>query len=106
MLPTPNRVFIPVGCIYTDILRLQTLTFVYHATQNHATIKRETAASLLVVSVASFVSMSSLLMQLHLTRENEPEVPVFVITRKLWDWAVAIFLRMRVADDRVAGGEL
>ncbi|KAJ5999122.1 hypothetical protein N7451_006932 [Penicillium sp. IBT 35674x] len=83
-----------------------TLTFVYHATQNHATIKRETAASLLVVSVASFVSMSSLLMQLHLTRENEPEVPVFVITRKLWDWAVAIFLRMRVADDRVAGGEL
>ncbi|KAJ5162356.1 hypothetical protein N7492_007748 [Penicillium capsulatum] len=79
------------------------LTFVYHATQNHATIKRETAASLLVVSVASFLSMSSLLLQLHLTRENEPEVPVFVITRKLWDWAVAIFLRMRVADDRVAG---
>jgi hypothetical protein len=52
------------------------------------------------VSVASFVSMSSLLLQLHLTRENEPEVPVFVITRKLWDWAVAIFLRMRVADTR------
>ncbi|KAJ5772167.1 hypothetical protein N7520_002696 [Penicillium odoratum] len=83
-----------------------TLTFVYHATQNHATIKRETAASLFVVSVASFVSMSSLLMQLHLTRENEPEVPVFIITRKLWDWAVAIFLRMRVANDRVPGGEL
>ncbi|KAJ5124746.1 uncharacterized protein N7515_008571 [Penicillium bovifimosum] len=82
------------------------LTFVYHATQNHATIKRETAASLLVVSVASFLSMSSLLMQLHLTRENEPEVPVFVITRKLWDWAVAIFMRMRVADDRLPVGEL
>ncbi|KAJ5930666.1 hypothetical protein N7466_006159 [Penicillium verhagenii] len=79
-----------------------TLTFVYHATQNHATIKRETAASFKVVSVASFVSMSSLLMQLHLTRENEPEVPVFVITQKLWDWAVAVFLRMRVADDRFA----
>ncbi|CAP86077.1 Pc20g07480 [Penicillium rubens Wisconsin 54-1255] len=75
-------------------------------TTNHATIKRETAASLLVVSVASFLSMSSLLMQLHLTRENEPEVPVFVITRKLWDWAVAIFLRMRVADDRIPVGEL
>ncbi|OOO08806.1 N-glycosylation protein EOS1 [Aspergillus oryzae] len=75
-----------------------TLTFLYHATQNHAMIKRETAAALLVVSIASFVSMSSLLLQLHLTRENEPEVPVFVITRKLWDWAVAIFLRMRVAD--------
>ncbi len=81
----------------------QTLTFVYHATQNHAKIKRETAASLLVVSAASFLSMSSLLLQLHLTRENEPEVPVFVITRKLWDWAVAIFLRMRVADGRIVG---
>ncbi|KAJ5288560.1 hypothetical protein N7478_001590, partial [Penicillium angulare] len=84
-------------------LSVPSLTFVYHATQNHATIKRETAASLLVVSAASFISMSSLLLQLHLTRENEPEVPVFVITRKLWDWAVTIFLRMRVADDRIAG---
>ncbi|GIJ87263.1 hypothetical protein Asppvi_006169 [Aspergillus pseudoviridinutans] len=83
-----------------------TLTFLYHATQNHATIKRETTASLLVVSVASFVSMSSLLLQLHLTRENEPEVPLFVITRKLWDWAVAIFLRMRVADARAGAREL
>ncbi|KNG85862.1 hypothetical protein ANOM_003669 [Aspergillus nomiae NRRL 13137] len=83
-----------------------TLTFLYHATQNHAMIKRETAAALLVVSIASFVSMSSLLLQLHLTRENEPEVPVFVITRKLWDWAVTIFLRMRVADDRVGAREL
>ncbi|KAE8350274.1 N-glycosylation protein-domain-containing protein [Aspergillus coremiiformis] len=83
-----------------------TLTFIYHATQNRATIKRETAAALLVVSVASFVSMSSLLLQLHLTRENEPEVPVFVITWKLWDWAVAIFLRMRVADDRIGVREL
>lgn len=84
----------------------QTLTFLYHATQNRAMIKRETTASLLVVSVASFLSMSSLLLQLHLTRENEPEVPVFVISRKLWDWAVAIFLRMRVADERAGPSEL
>ncbi|KAJ5219867.1 hypothetical protein N7468_009071 [Penicillium chermesinum] len=82
-----------------------TLTFVYHATQNHTTIKRETAASLLVVSIASFLSMSSLLLQLHLTRENDPEVPLFVITQKLWDWAVTIFMRMRVADDRVPTGK-
>ncbi|KAF9888420.1 hypothetical protein FE257_008698 [Aspergillus nanangensis] len=83
-----------------------TLTLIYHATQNHAMIKRETAAALLVVSIASSVSMSLLLFQLHLTRENEPEVPLFVITRKIWDWAVAIFLRMRVADDRAEVGEL
>ncbi|KAL1998505.1 hypothetical protein VTN02DRAFT_6053 [Thermoascus thermophilus] len=68
-----------------------TLTFVYHATQNHAMIKRETTASISVLSVASFVSMSSLLLQLHLTRENEPEVPAFVIGQRLWDWVVGTF---------------
>ncbi|CAG8096781.1 unnamed protein product [Penicillium salamii] len=82
------------------------LTFVYYATQNHAKIKRETAASLLVVLVASFLTMSLLLLQLHLTRENESEVPVFVFSRKLWDWATAIFLRMRIADERAGLGEL
>lgn len=99
-----RRVLVPK----LTLSNLQTLTFLYHVTQNHAAIKRETAASVLVVSVASFLSMSSLLLQLHLTRENEPEVPVFVISRKLWDWAVAIFLRMRVADSRavVVDGEL
>ncbi|KAJ5357929.1 hypothetical protein N7541_005087, partial [Penicillium brevicompactum] len=82
------------------------LTFVYYATQNHAKIKRETAASLLVVLIASFLTMSLLLLQLHLTRENESEVPVFVFSRKLWDWATAIFLRMRIADERAGLGEL
>lgn len=77
-----------------------TLTFLYHATQNRAMIKRETAASLLVVSAASFISMTSLLLQLHLTRENEPEMPAFVMGRKLWGWAVEIFLQMRVTDDK------
>lgn len=72
----------------------------YHATQNRAMIKRETAASLLVVSAASFISMTSLLLQLHLTRENEPEMPAFVMGRKLWGWAVEIFLQMRVTDDK------
>ncbi|KAL4805480.1 N-glycosylation protein-domain-containing protein [Aspergillus unguis] len=81
-----------------------TLTFVYHVTQNHATIKRETAASLLVLLVASFLTMSSLLLQLHLTRENESEVPLFVLTRKLWDLAVNVVQRMRVADGQA--GEL
>ena len=69
-------------------------------------IKRETTASLRVVAMASFLSMSSLLLQLHLTSENEPEVPVFIIIRKLWDWAITIFLRMRVSDERNGASEL
>ena len=62
-------------------------------------IKRETTASLLVVSAASFISMTSLLLQLHLTRENEPEMPAFVMGKKLWEWGVAFFLRMRVTSE-------
>lgn len=49
-------------------------------------IKRETTASLSVLSVASFVSMSLLLLQLHLTRDNEPEVPAFVMGKRVWEW--------------------
>jgi hypothetical protein len=38
-----------------------------------------------VFSIASFISMSSLLLQLHLTRENEPEVPAFVMGKRIWE---------------------
>ncbi|CRG82983.1 N-glycosylation protein EOS1 [Talaromyces islandicus] len=63
-----------------------TLTFLYHATQNHAMIKRETTASLSVLSVASYISMSLLLLQMHLTRDNEPQVPAFVMGQRVLDW--------------------
>lgn len=49
-------------------------------------IKRETTASLSVLSVASYISMSLILLQLHLTRDNEPEVPAFVMGQKILDW--------------------
>lgn len=66
-----------------------TLTFLYHATQNHAMIKRETTASVSVLSVASYISMSLILLQMHLTRDNEPEVPAFVMGQKVLDWIAA-----------------
>jgi len=74
-----------------------TLTFLYHATQNHAMIKRETSASISVLSVASFISMSLLLLQLHLTRDNEPEVPAFVIGQKVWEWVTGTFVALRAS---------
>lgn len=49
-------------------------------------IKRETTASISVLSVASYVSMSLILLQLHLTRDNEPEVPAFVMAQKVLEW--------------------
>jgi hypothetical protein len=38
-----------------------------------------------VFSIASFISMCALLLQLHLSRENEPEVPLFMIAKRLWE---------------------
>ncbi|KAH8703873.1 N-glycosylation protein-domain-containing protein [Talaromyces proteolyticus] len=76
-----------------------TLTFLYHATQNHAMIKRETTASLSVLSVASYISMSLLLLQMHLTRDNEPEVPAFVMGQRILDW-------ITTATARAGGTEL
>jgi hypothetical protein len=53
-------------------------------------IKRETTASISVLSVASYVSMSLILLQLHLTRDNEPEVPAFVMGQKVLDWVTGL----------------
>ena len=60
-------------------------------------IKRETSASISVLSVASFISMSLLLLQLHLTRDNEPEVPAFVIGQKVWEWVTGTFTAFRAS---------
>ncbi|MCJ1260971.1 hypothetical protein MMC22_000835 [Lobaria immixta] len=64
---------------------LQTLTVLYHLTQRKINIRKETSASINVFSIASFISMSSLLLQLHLTRDNDPMVPLFTMLRKIWD---------------------
>jgi len=61
-----------------------TLTVLYHLTQRKINIRKETSASIGIFSIASFISMCSLLLQLHLTRENDPLVPLFVIAEKLW----------------------
>jgi len=61
-----------------------TLTLLYHLTQRKINIKKETSASIGVFSIASFISMCSLLLQLHVTRENDPLVPLFVIAEKMW----------------------
>jgi hypothetical protein len=64
-------------------IALETLTLLYHLTQRKINIKKETSASLSVFSIASFITMCSLLLQLHLTRENDPIVPLFVMLGRL-----------------------
>ena len=62
---------------------IQTLTLLYHLTQRKINIKRETSASINVFSIASFISMSSLLLQLHQIRANDPIDPLLSLPRKI-----------------------
>ncbi|KAG0650573.1 hypothetical protein D0Z07_3204 [Hyphodiscus hymeniophilus] len=63
-----------------------TLTFLYHLTHPRLAILKETSLSISVFSIASFISMVSLLLQLHLTRENDPPVPLFLFGKRVWEW--------------------
>ncbi|EEQ35263.1 conserved hypothetical protein [Microsporum canis CBS 113480] len=74
------RLLLPAWISITSIL-----TLLYHLTQRKINIKKETKASLSVFSIASFISMSSVLLQLHLSRENEPEIPLFAMIQKAWN---------------------
>jgi len=62
-----------------------TLTVLYHLTQRKINIKKETSASISVFSIASFISMTALLLQLHLTRQDDTTVPLFVMAHRLGD---------------------
>ncbi|CAL8576202.1 hypothetical protein XPA_002094 [Xanthoria parietina] len=61
-----------------------TLTMLYHLTHRKINIRKETSASKFVFSVASFLSLCTLLLQLHLTRDNDPTVPLFEMMRQAW----------------------
>jgi len=63
-----------------------TLTFLYHVTHPRLAILKETSLSISVFSIASFISMVSLLLQLHLTRANDPPVPLFMIAKQCWEY--------------------
>ena len=70
------------------LIKVQTLTVLYHLVHRKTNIRKETVLSVSVFSIASFISTVSLLMQLHLTRENDPQVPLFVILQGAWRWCL------------------
>jgi len=79
-----------------------TLTFCYHLTQRKINIRKETSASISVFSIASFISMVSLLLQLHLTRANDPPVPLFIFAQRAWE----LFWRLVMTGIGPVGREL
>lgn len=51
-----------------------TLTLCYHITQRKINIRKETSATISVFSIASFISMVALLMHLHVSQWEDPDV--------------------------------
>ncbi|KAF9871891.1 hypothetical protein CkaCkLH20_10523 [Colletotrichum karsti] len=72
-----------------------TLTIAYHITQRSINIEKETSTSINIFSIASFISMVSLLAHLHYNGSDYPEKPFESLARLLLE------LVQRVAGDAV-----
>lgn len=63
---------------------MKTLTIIYHIMQRKINIRKETSASISIFSIASFISMVALLVQLQMARADFPSIPLIDLTRKAW----------------------
>lgn len=74
-----SRLFLPAW-----ITIATTLTGLYHLTQRKINIRKETRLSISVFSIASFISMVSLLLTLHMADRPEwPRVPVVEMGKRV-----------------------
>ncbi|GJD03933.1 hypothetical protein ColKHC_12758 [Colletotrichum higginsianum] len=64
-----------------------TLTIAYHITQRSINIQKETSTSINIFSIASFISMISLLAHLHYNGSDYPEKPFESLARLMLDQA-------------------
>ncbi|KAJ2903718.1 hypothetical protein MKZ38_009456 [Zalerion maritima] len=71
-----------------------TLTIMYHITQRKINIRKETSASISVFSIASFISMVSLLIQLQLARTDFPTIPLIELSKQAWAEAGRLAVRV------------
>ncbi|KAK4040722.1 N-glycosylation protein-domain-containing protein [Parachaetomium inaequale] len=76
-----------------------TLTVLYHITQRKINIRKETSMSISVFSIASFVSMVALLVQLHSNRSDYPDIPLLNVVRRVSHEAGKLAIRIMEYGD-------
>jgi hypothetical protein len=64
---------------------LQTLTVCYHTTHQKINIRKETSTSVNVFSIASYISMITLLAYMHVYQPEYPPIPVVQQAHHLWN---------------------
>ncbi|KAH7157865.1 hypothetical protein B0J13DRAFT_581853 [Dactylonectria estremocensis] len=72
-----------------------TLTVLYHITHQKINIRKETSTSINVFSIASFISMVTLLAHMHAHIPAYPQIPLIASSRRAWDEASRVVAQVR-----------
>lgn len=67
----------------------------YHITHQKINIRKETSTSINVFSIASFLSMVTLLAHMHLYTPQYPQIPLIASGRHAWDEASRVVAQVR-----------
>ncbi|KAJ3453302.1 hypothetical protein MRS44_017549 [Fusarium solani] len=76
-------------------IALQTLTVMYHITHQKMNIRKQTPTSIEVSSMASFLSMVTLLAHMHLHTLDYPQIPLISSGRRAWDEVLRVVAQVR-----------
>lgn len=71
-----------------DSTNEQTLTMCYHISHQKINIRKETSTSINVFSIASFISMVTLLGHVHSHQPDYPVMPVVTKGQMFWEEAL------------------
>ncbi|KAF7537809.1 hypothetical protein G7Z17_g12774 [Cylindrodendrum hubeiense] len=72
-----------------------TLTVLYHVAHQKINIRKETSTSINVFSIASFISMVTLLAHMHAHVPDYPQIPLIASSRLAWDEASRVVAQVR-----------
>ncbi|KAJ4175994.1 hypothetical protein NW755_014657 [Fusarium falciforme] len=71
------------------------LTVMYHITHQKMNIRKQTPTSIDVSSMASFLSMVTLLAHMHLHSLDYPQIPLISSGRRAWDEVLRVVAQVR-----------
>ncbi|KAG5982273.1 hypothetical protein E4U55_002132 [Claviceps digitariae] len=77
-----------------------TLTVSYHITHQKINIRKETSTSINVFSIASYISMVTLLVHMHSLQQNYPPVPLVGQIRRLCNDTYTMLAQIKAAIER------
>ncbi|KAI5464322.1 hypothetical protein BGZ63DRAFT_439482 [Mariannaea sp. PMI_226] len=72
-----------------------TLTMLYHVTHQKINIRKETSTSINVFSIASYITMVTLLVHMYLHTPEYPQMPIIISGRLAWDEASRFVAQVR-----------